>query len=85
MLLAKIATLSAVYVGVAKLGLMLDAVSGFATLVWAPTGISLAALLLFGYRFSPGVFLGALVVNRRQHAGGRGRRLRASTYDRVRA
>ncbi len=63
MLLAKIAALCAVYVGVAKVGLMLDAVSGFATLVWAPTGISLAALLLLGFRLSPGVFLGAFLVN----------------------
>jgi len=52
-----------VLIFVAKLGLMLGAVSGFATLVWAPTGISLAALLLFGGRLSPGVFLGAFAVN----------------------
>lgn len=51
------------YVVVARLGLMLDAVSGFASLVWAPTGLSLVALLLFGARFSASVFLGALVVN----------------------
>ena len=42
---------------------MLDAVAGFATLVWAPTGISLAALLLYGARLWPGVTIGALVVN----------------------
>jgi PAS domain S-box-containing protein len=55
--------LAVVYVVVARLGLMLDAVAGFATLVWAPTGLSLAALLVFGYRLWPGVALGALVVN----------------------
>src|SRR6185503_16689059 len=43
--------------------LALDAVSGFATLVWPPTGIALAALLLFGYRLWPGVALGAFVAN----------------------
>jgi signal transduction histidine kinase len=46
-----------------RLGLKLDAVSGFATLVWAPTGISLAALTRFGMRLWPGVALGAFVVN----------------------
>jgi signal transduction histidine kinase len=41
----------------------MDAVSGFATLVWPPTGLALAALFLFGYRLWPGVALGAFVVN----------------------
>src|SRR5262249_23017611 len=36
---------------------------GFATPVWAPTGLSLAALVLFGHRLWPGVALGALLVN----------------------
>jgi signal transduction histidine kinase len=61
--LVKNASLLVLYVGVAKLGLRLDAVSGFATLVWAPTGLSLAALLLFGYELAPGILLGALAVN----------------------
>jgi signal transduction histidine kinase len=55
--------LAAIYVVVAQLGLRLDAVAGFATLVWPATGISLAALVIFGYRLWPGVFLGALVAN----------------------
>src|SRR5687767_5024513 len=55
--------LAIAYVGAAKLGLALDAVSGFATLVWPPTGIALAALLLFGFRLWPGVALGAFVAN----------------------
>jgi len=41
----------------------MDAVSGFATLIWPPTGIALAALLLFGYRLWPAVALGAFLVN----------------------
>lgn len=60
---ALVFALSATYVAAARLGLALDAVAGFATLVWAPTGISLAALLLFGYRLWPGVFIGAAVAN----------------------
>ncbi|MEX2109596.1 MAG: MASE1 domain-containing protein [Gemmatimonadaceae bacterium] len=47
----------------ARAGLMLDAVSGFASLVWAPTGIALAAVLLLGRRVWPGVFIGAFSAN----------------------
>lgn len=47
----------------ARLGLQLDPVNRFATLVWPPTGLSLAALLLFGSRLWPGVALGAVVAN----------------------
>ena len=35
--------------------------SGTLTLVWPPAGIALAAILLFGYRFWPGVALGAVL------------------------
>src|SRR5438552_1720906 len=55
--------LFAAYFVTARLGLRLDAVAGFATLVWPPTGIALATLWLFGYRLWPGVFAGALCVN----------------------
>src|SRR6266702_1831063 len=51
----------------ARFGLLMDAVAGFATLVWPPTGIALVALRLFGLRLWPGVFAGALAVN--LHAG----------------
>ena len=34
-----------------------------ATAVWAPTGVTLAAFLLMGYRVWPGIFLGAFLVN----------------------
>jgi PAS domain S-box-containing protein len=52
-----------IYVSAAKLGLSLDAVSGFATAVWPPTGIALVALSLGGYRLWPGIALGAFLVN----------------------
>ena len=52
-----------IYFITGKLGLALVPVSGYATLTWPPTGISLAALLLFGYRLWPAVALGALAVN----------------------
>jgi signal transduction histidine kinase len=51
------------YVITAKLGLSFDALGGVATPVWPPTGISLAALVLYGFRLWPAITLGALVVN----------------------
>ena len=47
----------------ARLGLQLDPVGRFATFVWPPTGLSLAALLLFGRNLWPGIFIGAAVIN----------------------
>src|SRR5687767_10661835 len=61
--LLTIVALAAVYVAAGRLGLGLDAVGGFATLVWAPTGIALAALLAGGMRLWPGVAAGAFLVN----------------------
>ena len=55
--------LAVIYTAAARGGLLLDAIAGFATLVWAPTGIAIAALLLFGYRLWPAVFVGALAAN----------------------
>jgi signal transduction histidine kinase len=36
--------------------------SGTEVFFWPPAGLSLAVLLLFGYRFLPGIFLGAILV-----------------------
>jgi PAS domain S-box-containing protein len=55
--------LIAIYSISGKMGLQLASVHPNATLVWAPTGIALATLLLLGYRMWPTVFLGALLVN----------------------
>jgi signal transduction histidine kinase/integral membrane sensor domain MASE1 len=60
---AELLALAALYVVAARIGLTIDAVAGFATLVWPPTGIALAALLLRGYRLWPGVMIGAFVAN----------------------
>src|SRR5512134_3122200 len=61
--LTQMGLLAAVYFGAAKIGLSLASVEGIVSLVWPPTGIALAALLLFGYRLWPGIALGALMVN----------------------
>lgn len=60
---AKVAVLAGAYYGAAKLGLNLAFESPSVTAIWAPTGISLAAILLWGYRVWPGVALGALLAN----------------------
>jgi signal transduction histidine kinase len=52
-----------VYAATARAGLTFDPVEGFATLVWPPTGIALAALLILGPDRWPGVFLGAFTAN----------------------
>ena len=61
--LGQVAAIAALYVLAARAGLRLDAVSGFAAIVWPPTGIALAAVLLGGPRIWPGIFIGALVAN----------------------
>ena len=59
----KAAALAVVYVAAAKLGLELSVARGVVTPVWAPTGIAIAALFLFGRNLWPAVALGALVAN----------------------
>src|SRR5436190_6132390 len=58
-----VAALASVYFATAKLGLSFSPISGFATVVWPPTGIALASLWLFGQRLWPGIFIGAFLVN----------------------
>src|SRR2546428_346573 len=57
------ATVAAIYFIAGKLGLRLALVHPSATAVWPPTGIALAAFLIFGYRVWPGILLGAFLVN----------------------
>ncbi|MES3032001.1 MAG: MASE1 domain-containing protein [Patescibacteria group bacterium] len=59
----KLVLLFTIYYVTAKLGLKFDAVSGFATLVWPPTGIAIAGILFLGYKFWPAIFIGAFFVN----------------------
>jgi integral membrane sensor domain MASE1 len=56
----EIVALAASYVLAARAGLQIDAVGGFATLVWPPTGIALAALLIRGKSSGPVSPWGAL-------------------------
>jgi integral membrane sensor domain MASE1/anti-sigma regulatory factor (Ser/Thr protein kinase) len=51
------------YVAAAKLGFTLAFTTKQVTAVWPPTGIALAALLLWGYRVWPGIWLAAFASN----------------------
>ena len=57
------AVLFVAYVTGAKLGIETSVAHGVITPVWAPTGIALAALVLYGPRLWPAVALGAFVAN----------------------
>jgi diguanylate cyclase (GGDEF)-like protein len=61
--LVRIFILTAVYFAGGKLGLTLAYVHPSATAVWPSLGISLGALLIFGYDLWPGILLGAFLVN----------------------
>jgi diguanylate cyclase (GGDEF)-like protein len=61
--LLTIGGLAVVYFLAGKLGLSMAFLHPSSTAVWPPTGITIAALIIFGYRVWPGVFLGAFFVN----------------------
>ena len=61
--LAGLGLLVAAYYFTGKFGNSIAVPPGFATLVWPPSGIALGALLAFGRRMTPGVFLGSLLIN----------------------
>lgn len=51
------------YIVLGKLGLSFASVNPSTTAIWAPTGIALATILIFGYRVIPAIFFGAFFVN----------------------
>ncbi|HKP39159.1 MAG TPA: PAS domain S-box protein [Pyrinomonadaceae bacterium] len=55
--------LAAAYFAAARFGLSLASVHTNVSPVWPPTGIALAAVLLFGYRVWPGILVGAFLAN----------------------
>jgi diguanylate cyclase (GGDEF)-like protein len=59
----QIGLLAGLYFVLAEVGLSAGSLTGNVTPVWPPTGLALAALVLFGRRLWPGVALGALLVN----------------------
>src|SRR5512132_138529 len=61
--LLRAAGIVALYYASGRLGLALATVNDSATAVWPPTGIALAALLLYGVRMWPAILVGAFLVN----------------------
>jgi signal transduction histidine kinase len=61
--LAQMVLLFIAYFLTARVGLNLNAVNHFATLIWPPSGIALAVLFLYGYDLWPAVALAAFFVN----------------------
>ena len=57
----RVVLLTALYFLGGLLGKKTAFLSGSISLVWPPSGIALAAILLFGYRFWPGIALGAVL------------------------
>jgi PAS domain S-box-containing protein len=55
--------MAAIYFGAAKLGLSMAVTAEQVSAVWPPTGIALAAILIFGHRIWPGIWLGAFIAN----------------------
>ena len=46
-----------------KLGALLAIPPGYATAIWPPSGIALAAILLWGYRVWPAILVGSFLIN----------------------
>ncbi len=61
--LLQLLAVTVIYVVAGKLGLLLASVNESVSPVWPPTGIAIAALLLYGLRLWPAVLVGAFVVN----------------------
>jgi len=61
--LQQVTLLAVAYSAAGFIGLQLAMVGSLVTLVWMPTGIAVAALFRWGWRFWPGVWLGAFAVN----------------------
>jgi PAS domain S-box-containing protein len=55
--------LAIAYAITGKLGTFLAIPPGYATAIWPPSGIALAAILIYGCRIWPGIFIGAFLVN----------------------
>jgi PAS domain S-box-containing protein len=65
--LLQIAAVAVIYILAGKLGLLLAYGEQPVSTVWPPSGIALAALLLYGERLWPGLLLGAFIVNMTSH------------------
>src|SRR5215469_1230701 len=58
---------AAAYVVFAEIGFSLAFTTKQVTAVWPPTGIAVAAMLIWGYRIWPGILVGAFISNAISH------------------
>lgn len=61
--LTKLLSLALVYIVAARLGLSLAFSFDQITMIWPASGVAITALLLWGYHYWPGVFVGAFMIN----------------------
>jgi PAS domain S-box-containing protein len=59
----RVALLAAVYFVAGRIGFMVSAIDPIVSSVWPPSGVALAAMLLMGPRFWPGITIGAFLLN----------------------
>ena len=60
---AGLVAIGVIYFALAKAGLALASIHPSATPIWPPTGVALAAVLLWGYRTWPAIFAAAVIAN----------------------
>jgi PAS domain S-box-containing protein len=60
---AALALLAALYFATAKVGLLAAVAQAVVSSAWPPAGLALAALLLFGIRYWPGITIAAFLLN----------------------
>jgi signal transduction histidine kinase len=58
-----LAAIGVIYFALAKGGLALASIHPSATPIWPPTGVALAAVLVWGYRTWPAIFTAAVIAN----------------------
>ncbi len=61
--LIKLLVIAAAYFLAARLSPLLAIENGLISPIWPAAGVALAGILLFGYRITPGIFLGAFAAN----------------------
>jgi CHASE1-domain containing sensor protein len=59
----KVALITLIYYVSAKLGLLLAIPPGYASAIWPASGVALAFLLIYGYSYWPGIFIGSFLIN----------------------
>ena len=59
----RIIALTVIYAAAANIGLLFATTEGNITMIWPPSGIALAALIIFGKKLWPGILFGAFIAD----------------------